>query len=222
MTVAQDFTGKKFGRLTIIGEGQKKGKHRRLICKCTCGVQKEMYLTVIKAGAKSCGCLQREVATTHGQSRSNNPLYGIWTNMKSRCYSPTAKYYPEYGGRGITVCDEWLNDFPAFESWARSSGYAKGLSIDRENNQLGYTPENCRWVTSTTQQRNRRGAKGSSSKYIGVSFLKRNQKWQASIKHDGKGHFLGYFPTELEAAKARDKYIIDNGLTDFTLNGVLP
>lgn len=217
-----DYTGQTFGRLLVIGEGARIGKHRKLICECTCGNTKEMFLTVIKAGAQSCGCLQKEVATTHGQSRLKNPLYTAWSNMKSRCSDPNAKYFPEYGGRGITVCSEWDNAFEPFQDWAHNNGYSKGLTLDRLDNSQGYSPNNCRWVTRTVQQRNRRSHKGSSSQYVGVSFIQRDQHWMAGIKIAGKAINLGSYPTELEAAKARDQYILNNNLKDFTMNGVLP
>lgn len=221
-SIAIDYTGQTFGRLTVIREADRIGKHRKLLCSCTCGVSKEMFLTVIKAGAMSCGCLQKEVATTHGQSRVGNPLYGVWTNMKSRCTDPKAKYYPDYGGRGIAVCPEWTASFEAFHEWAKVSGYAPGLTLDRVKNDLGYSPTNCRWVGRTAQQRNRRSHKGSSSQYIGVSFIQRDQRWGAGIKIAGKAINLGTYPTELEAAKARDRYILNNSLKDFTMNGVPP
>lgn len=217
----EDFTGRVFGRLTVIGEANQVGKHRRLLCKCSCGVIKEMYLTSIKAGALSCGCRQREIVTTHGQSRQKNPLYYAWVNMKSRCTDPNAKYFSDYGGRGIRVCPEWADSFEAFQTWALSNGYSQGLTLDRQNNDGDYSPDNCRWVDRTTQQRNRRPAKGSTSKYIGVSFIQRNQQWMAGIKIAGKSINLGLYDTELEAAKARDSYIIENKLQNFTLNGVL-
>jgi hypothetical protein len=216
-----DFTGRTFGRLTVLREGQRVGHQRKLMCSCTCGVTKEMFLVVIKAGAQSCGCLQRELATTHGQSQ-DNPLYRTWANMKSRCSDPNAKYFPEYGGRGIRVCDEWATSFESFQDWATNSGYVAGLTLDREENSLGYSPKNCRWVNRTAQQRNRRSQRGSSSQYIGVSFIQRSQRWMAGIKIAGKAINLGVYTTELEAAKARDQYILENNLKDFTMNGVLP
>ncbi len=215
-----NYLGQAFGRLTVIGEAPRSGNHRKLLCCCTCGVKKEMFLTVLKAGTQSCGCLQRETATTHGQSRAGNPLYGVWTNMKSRCAYPKAKYFPEYGGRGFQVCPEWVASFETFQSWANTHGYVKGLTLDRDNNDQGYSPGNCRWVGRTAQQRNRRSQQGSSSQYVGVSFIQRSQQWMAGIKIAGKSICLGHYPTELEAAKARDQYIVDNSLKDFTMNGV--
>ena len=222
MSKAVDYVGQSFGRLTVIAEGTRKGNHRKLLCRCSCGVTKEMFLTVIKAGAQSCGCLQREVATTHGQSRNGNALYRTWTNMKSRCSDPNAKYFSEYGGRGIQVCSDWLRSFAAFQAWALKAGYESSLTLDRIDNSKHYAPDNCRWASRTTQQRNRRSQKGSSSQYVGVAFVAKHQKWVSSIKVAGKSINLGLFSNELDAAKARDQYILDHDLKDFTMNEVLP
>lgn len=85
-----------------------------------------------------------------------NRLYGIWSNMKTRCCSETYHLYKDYGARGIEVCDEWLNDFEHFYNWAISNGYQDNLTIDRINNNGNYEPSNCRWVDMKTQNRNRR------------------------------------------------------------------
>jgi len=91
--------------------------------------------------------------TTHGQSKTR--LYSIWAGMKKRCLTPTCLYYKNYGGRGITVCNEWIN-FEPFYEWAMRSGYEKNLSIDRIDNDKDYYPANCRWATRYTQARNTR------------------------------------------------------------------
>ena len=111
---------------------------------------------------KSCGCLNRKKAsiraiernTTHG--KRNTRLYTIWKGMKARCGNPSATGFSNYGGRGIHVCSQWINNFEEFYHWAVSNGYADNLTIDRINNDKGYCPDNCRWVTMKDQQNNRR------------------------------------------------------------------
>lgn len=85
---------------------------------------------------------------------SETRLYSIWANMKQRCYNPKNKFYNHYGGKGIIVCEEWLNDFEVFQEWAYGNGYREYLSIDRINNDKGYMPQNCRWVTQKEQMQN--------------------------------------------------------------------
>ena len=91
---------------------------------------------------------------THGETKTH--LYGIWSAIKTRCYNPNSKYYDSYGGRGITMCDEWRDSYEAFRDWANSRGDRQGLSIDRCNNNGNYEPSNCRWVDSVAQANNRR------------------------------------------------------------------
>lgn len=108
---------------------------------------------------KSCGCYGREVllksSIKHGAFGTQ--LYRAYSNMKTRCYNPHYYLYRHYGGKGITVCDEWLgeNGFINFSNWSKANGYKDGLSIDRIDNSLGYSPDNCRWSDMQTQQNNR-------------------------------------------------------------------
>ena len=86
---------------------------------------------------------------------TNHPLYDVWGSMKRRCYNQKERAYKWYGAKGITICDEWVNDFVAFYNWCISNGWQRGLSIDREKNELGYSPSNCRFITMAKQQANR-------------------------------------------------------------------
>lgn len=153
-----DLTGRKVGKLTVVGYAYTKNNKAYWHCICECGTKCIVTArNLITEMAKSCGCSKREsmrrVALKHGGSGTR--LYSIWCNMKDRCNNPKNSHYYRYGGRGIAVCSEWINDFSSFESWALSHGYSDELSIDRINNDLGYYPDNCRWVTNKKQQNNK-------------------------------------------------------------------
>jgi len=149
----------KYGRLTIIEDLGKVDYRRLVVVRCECGVIKTVSFNGLRMGhTKSCGCYNSDSAserkTTHGLSK--HPLFTIWSNMRQRCHVLSHKQYIDYGGRGISVCDEWNADFLSFYQWAISSGWEKGLTVDRENNDGNYDPNNCRIATNTIQQRNKR------------------------------------------------------------------
>lgn len=154
--------GMKFGRLTAV-EPIRVGDEKifRWRCICECGNEVLVPSYKLKSGhTKSCGCLVSEKRTqmnkemaTHNATDSR--LYRIYYAMRTRCYNPNKKEYSRYGGRGIQVCEEWLNDFTAFQSWALENGYSDSLSIDRINNDGNYEPSNCRWATAKMQANNR-------------------------------------------------------------------
>lgn len=149
--------GEKYGKLTIIGIAQKRGRHYYVVCRCDCGNEKIIEISNIlaKSGMTlSCGCLKESKKVLN--KIEHKRIYGIFHGIKTRCYNPSCKSYKNYGGRGITICDEWKNDFYAFYNWAVNNGYTDSLSIDRIDVNGNYEPSNCRWVTSKIQNNNRR------------------------------------------------------------------
>ena len=145
-----------------------------------------------------------------------HPLYVKWDNFIRRCYNPNNPYYHNYGGRGITVDDSWKNSFMTFFDWAIKNGYTDNLDIDRIDNDLGYSPDNCQFVNRSMNLRNRRKKEKTSSKYVGVSLYKRINKYVAYIKVNKEKIHLGYFTTEEEAFLKRKAYIIANNLKGFS------
>jgi hypothetical protein len=161
-----DLTGQRFGRLVVIertGASNRRGVY--WLCKCDCGIEKEILAINLKQGStKSCGCFRREMARNlgelsvkHGHAVDNSPSleYRIWHGIKQRCFNPNNNDYPWYGGRGITVCDRWKDSFSNFLEDVGPRPNRK-YSIDRINPDGNYEPENCRWTTSKEQYKNRR------------------------------------------------------------------
>lgn len=153
----KDLSMQRFGKLQVMEYMYSKDGHTYWLCKCDCGnevIRRSDHL--ITGRSKSCGCLRKEMLrqrkTTHGKTHTR--LYNIWSGMKRRCINSNDKRYEDYGGRGITVCDEWKDDFQAFHDWAMENGYEEHLTIDRINNDGNYEPSNCRWATYQQQNKN--------------------------------------------------------------------
>lgn len=165
-----DLVGHRFGRLTVLRRGVTQNSNRTWVCKCECGNLVTLPSNrLLSGGTKSCGCLlvdvTRERSTTHGGASRNNRdrLWGIWAVMKDRCANPNNKSYRNYGALGVTVCDEWLNDYEAFREWAYANGYDENApkqkhtcTLDRINPYGNYEPSNCRWTDAKTQANNTR------------------------------------------------------------------
>ena len=208
----------------IFATESSKRKARFGLYKCGfCGTDFKANTNDIKSkNTKSCGCYNKRRASethkTHGLGSTK--LYIVWKEIKSRTLNPKSKKYNDYGGRGITICEEWL-DIQNFYDWAMSNGYSDGLSIDRIDNEGGYSPENCRWTTQIIQCRNQRMPKNNTSGYKGVSYNKRRGDYRAQISVNNNSIHLGYFQTAVEGAIAYNNYIIENNLDGFILNEII-
>lgn len=170
-----------------------------------CGKEFETLEYSVGSGAtKSCGCL----VTKHGISRHR--FYGTWSHMLRRCTNPKDAAYKDYGARGITVCEEWLN-VSNFVAWCDLTfPNIEGHTLDRIDNDKGYYPENCRWVDRAMQSINQRMQKNNTSGFVGV--YRDKNRWTARIRIFNKEQWIGTFKTKEEAVQARDNYIIENNL----------
>lgn len=192
-----------------------------------CGTHFKVRTADVKNGTiKSCGCFRKSQLsknrTLHGGTGTK--LFNIWCGIKARTTNKSNKRYHYYGGRGITICDEWFNDFNIFQQWALENGYGednKGLSIDRIDVNGNYEPDNCRWTTQIIQCRNQRMPKNNTSGFKGVCLHKASNKYVAQISINYKRIHLGSFKTAIEGAISYNNYIIENNLEGFILN-VIP
>lgn len=165
MKAPRNRIGERMGRLVVCESLPKKLIYGRLQpmwrCQCDCGNSIDLPSSSLSGNTNACGCVKLELASklnkSHGgwADKTRRPLHKVWSGMNDRCHNPNSNAYGYYGGRGIFVCDEWRHDFSRFESDMGAS-YMRGLEIDRANNSLGYSKENCRWVSRSVNMRNTR------------------------------------------------------------------
>ncbi len=192
MKYPKDISGLRFGRLTVIEKvgvtnGGGRGSKSLWLCKCDCGNEKVILRNSLVSGnTKSCGCLERETKKTmhlkHGMAKTR--LWNIWCGIRDRCTRPNNHDFARYGGRGITICDEWKDDFQTFYDWAMSNGYSDDLTIDRIDVNGNYEPSNCRWATRKEQSRNRNNtikfSLGEIAEIEGISYQEAYAKFVRS------------------------------------------
>lgn len=202
--------GERYGKLVVMEEAEsiysKTGKMiRRWKCKCDCG-----NITIVRHGdlrngsTVSCGCYNYEkesAAKTHGYSRTK--LGNVFEGMKQRCNNPKNKNYEKYGGRGIKICTEWLNDPKKFFDWAIKNGYKEGLSIDRIDVNGNYEPDNCRWADNETQCLNQRIRKDNKTGHKGIYYSE--GVYRVQIRRNKKRYYFGSYKTLPEAVKVLEE-----------------
>lgn len=174
------------------------------MCLCDCGNYTVVPANRLKSGnTKSCGCLKKELSKVNGKKNLkhgeiNTRLYRIWAGIKKRCYGPYMQDYKNYGGRGITMCDEWRNSYTTFRDWALPHGYRDDLTIDRIDVNGNYEPSNCRWITVKEQCNNTR-----VNRYItfdGVTKTKTQWAEKYGISSEALGYRLDHVGMDIEEA----------------------
>ncbi len=165
MGTFNDLSGNRYDMLYVIRRVDNSSDgYVQYLCQCDCGNYKIIKADNLRNGnTHSCGCLKKKMmaekqfkhGSSGGRHGQSTRLYRIWRGMLSRCYTKSATEYDRYGGRGISVCDDWRYDYCSFMDWAMSNGYSDDLTIDRINNDSDYSPDNCRWVPFEKQLLNK-------------------------------------------------------------------
>lgn len=209
-----DITDERYGRLVGLNFiGCDKSKNTLWEFQCDCGNVTIKRLSDVRFGKiKSCGCLHQdntvERNTKHNKSKTRT--YSIWKGMKRRCLSPSRPRFKDYGRRGITVCDRWRN---SYDNFLTDMGEAPiNYTLERIDNEKGYSPDNCKWASYLEQSHNQRMRTTNTSGYRGVYYCKTVKRWKAQINHAGKRLFSKSFKTITQAVVARNEFIIDNNL----------
>lgn len=160
-----------------------------------------------------CRTCSDKLRVQHGES--NSKLHGKWGMMKQRCYNPKHRAYADYGKRGISVCDEWKGSYLTFKTWCLANGYDENSThtLDRRDNNKGYSPDNCRFVTRSVQQQNTRLLSSrNTSGYRGVWWVDTMNKFVCVIGVGGKRHKLGYSSDPKKCARMFDAYVKEHSL----------
>ena len=182
----KNLKGKVFGRLTVLSFSHtNKNRHSIWDCECCCGNRVKVLTGKLTTGqTKSCGCLQKERASDANSTHRlrHHALYVVWANIKARCLNENSPAFQYYGGRGITLFDPWINNFKLFFDWALENGYKDGLTIERINNDDGYSPSNCTFIPQSEQCNNKR-----STRYLTFNGVKMPlYKWAANVNLSAK------------------------------------
>lgn len=203
-----DLTGQRFGRLLVTKRNGTGNTGQAVwLCSCDCGKEANVLMDNLRRGKQvSCGCYHLETITTHGATtgKVKTAEYKVWQEMRRRCYDENGAHYKDYGGRGITVCDRWINSFENFLGDMGKRTSSKH-SIDRIHNDGDYEPSNCHWATGGEQANNQRMKNTNTSGHKGVSWDKAKNRWIAKIIINYKPIHLGTFKTIEEAVEAREK-----------------
>lgn len=206
MSKVIDLTGKRFGRLVVINRcGSDKHQKALWLCVCDCGNDRVAATGNLRSGQSvSCGCWMREKVSInnskHGLTRTSE--YSTWQGMIQRCTDPNAISYKNYGRRGVRVCDRWLKSFNNFFEDMGPKPTPKH-TLDRKDNNKGYSPDNCKWATRLEQSINKRLSKQNKSGHSGVVWNKKLSKWVARIAVNKTRTHLGVFENLEMAIEAR-------------------
>jgi len=211
MTRKIKMINKRFGYLTVLYENGRVGDNRlAYMCRCKCGKLKRFSGKSLRNGdSKSCNCKKSTHKLTHGMTKTR--LHEIWIGMKKRCYNKNCKQYKWYGARGIKICENWNSSFIDFYKWSKENGYMENLELDRIDNDKGYSPENCRYVTTRENLLNRREIQSrNTSGYRGIS--RNESSFISKITVNYKAYHIGSFNKISDAVEARNNFIIKNNL----------